>query len=167
MRRPSSATSAVQACPLKYRYSWRPCGSGNHPEGIVVGSLTASQSTVARVEFVLVRHGQPEWVRDGFNVADPPLTEFGERQASLMAEALARRRSTKCSSRPCSGHVRRRRPSTVRSASPKRSTRGWRRSATPTGTAPRPSTPSELYRGVGGAADRRTVGRAHRRRADA
>lgn len=55
----------------------------------MVGSLTASQSTVARVEFVLVRHGQPEWVRDGFNVADPPLTELGERQASLMAEALA------------------------------------------------------------------------------
>jgi broad specificity phosphatase PhoE len=41
------------------------------------------------VEFVLVRHGQPEWVRDGFNVADPPLTERGQRQASLMAEALA------------------------------------------------------------------------------
>ena len=53
------------------------------------GSLTASQSTVARVEFVLVRHGQPEWVRDGFNVADPPLTELGQRQASRMAEALA------------------------------------------------------------------------------
>ena len=29
------------------------------------------------MEFVLARHGQPEWVRDGFNVADPPLTERG------------------------------------------------------------------------------------------
>ena len=89
MRRPSSATSAVQACPLNQRYSWRPCGSGNHPDGNVGGPFTASQSTFAGVEFVLVRHGQPEWVRDGFNVVDPPLTERGQRQASLMAEALA------------------------------------------------------------------------------
>ncbi len=35
-----------------------------------------------------MRHGQPEWVRDGFNIVDPPLTELGQRQAALMAEAL-------------------------------------------------------------------------------
>jgi 2,3-bisphosphoglycerate-dependent phosphoglycerate mutase len=40
------------------------------------------------VEIVLVRHGQPEWVRDGLNVTDPPLTELGHRQAELMAKAL-------------------------------------------------------------------------------
>ncbi len=47
------------------------------------------QSTVARVEIVLVRHGQPEWVREGLNVVDPPLTDLGRRQAKLAAEALA------------------------------------------------------------------------------
>lgn len=40
------------------------------------------------MEIVLIRHGQPEWVRDGLNVADPPLTELGRRQAEWMAEAL-------------------------------------------------------------------------------
>lgn len=41
------------------------------------------------MDFVLVRHGQPEWVLDGFNVDNPPLTERGHRQATAMAEALA------------------------------------------------------------------------------
>ena len=41
------------------------------------------------MEIVLVRHGQPEWVRDGRNVVDPPLTELGHRQAEAMAERLA------------------------------------------------------------------------------
>jgi len=40
------------------------------------------------MEFVLVRHGQPEWVYDGLNVVDPPLTELGHRQAALMADVL-------------------------------------------------------------------------------
>jgi probable phosphoglycerate mutase len=53
------------------------------------GALMGPQSTVARVEIVLVRHGQPEWVRDGLNVVDPPLTERGRRQAELAAKALA------------------------------------------------------------------------------
>ena len=35
-----------------------------------------------------MRHGQPEWVKDGLNVNDPPLTERGHRQARCMAEAL-------------------------------------------------------------------------------
>jgi probable phosphoglycerate mutase len=51
--------------------------------------LTARQSTVGSVEIVLVRHGQPEWVRDGLNVVDPPLTELGHRQAALMADLLS------------------------------------------------------------------------------
>ncbi len=41
------------------------------------------------MEIVLVRHGQPEWVRDGRNVVDPPLTDLGRRQATRMAETLA------------------------------------------------------------------------------
>ncbi|MEZ5295635.1 MAG: histidine phosphatase family protein [Ilumatobacteraceae bacterium] len=41
------------------------------------------------MEIVLVRHGQPEWVRDGLNVVDPPLTELGVRQAAAMADRLA------------------------------------------------------------------------------
>lgn len=41
------------------------------------------------MEIVLVRHAQPEWVRDGLNVVNPPLTERGWHQAELLADALA------------------------------------------------------------------------------
>jgi len=41
------------------------------------------------MEIVLVRHGQPEWVRDGLAVGDPPLTGLGWRQAELLADRLA------------------------------------------------------------------------------
>ena len=41
------------------------------------------------MELVLVRHGQPEWVRDGYNVDDPVLTDLGHRQAQRAADALA------------------------------------------------------------------------------
>lgn len=40
------------------------------------------------MEIVFIRHGEPEWVRDGLNVDNPPLTERGHRQASRMADAL-------------------------------------------------------------------------------
>lgn len=40
------------------------------------------------MEIVLVRHGQPEWVRDGLNVVDPPLTHLGLDQAKHLAERL-------------------------------------------------------------------------------
>ena len=51
--------------------------------------LTISQSTVAWVEIVLIRHGQPEWIRDGLNVVNPPLTELGHAQAEAMAQQMA------------------------------------------------------------------------------
>jgi 2,3-bisphosphoglycerate-dependent phosphoglycerate mutase len=41
------------------------------------------------VQIVLVRHGEPEWVRDGLNVEDPPLTDRGHRQAERVGELLA------------------------------------------------------------------------------
>ncbi|HET7718758.1 MAG TPA: histidine phosphatase family protein, partial [Acidimicrobiales bacterium] len=41
------------------------------------------------MEIVLVRHAQPEWVRDGFTIDDPPLTERGHRQAAALAGRLA------------------------------------------------------------------------------
>lgn len=41
------------------------------------------------MELVLVRHGQPEWVRDGYNIDDPVLTDVGHRQAACAATALA------------------------------------------------------------------------------
>lgn len=41
------------------------------------------------MEIVLIRHGQPEWVREDLNVENPPLTELGHAQAKRMAEALA------------------------------------------------------------------------------
>jgi len=40
------------------------------------------------MEIVLIRHGEPEWVRDGLNVVDPPLTERGHRQAERVAAVL-------------------------------------------------------------------------------
>ncbi|MEN9643616.1 MAG: hypothetical protein RL238_285 [Actinomycetota bacterium] len=40
------------------------------------------------MEIVLIRHGQPEWVRDGLNVVDPPLTELGRMQAECVGREL-------------------------------------------------------------------------------
>jgi 2,3-bisphosphoglycerate-dependent phosphoglycerate mutase len=40
------------------------------------------------MEIVLIRHGEPEWVRDGLTVVDPPLTDLGRQQAELLAGAL-------------------------------------------------------------------------------
>ena len=41
------------------------------------------------MEIVLIRHGEPEWVRDGLAVVDPPLTERGHRQAERLADSLS------------------------------------------------------------------------------
>jgi probable phosphoglycerate mutase len=41
------------------------------------------------MEIVLVRHAEPEWVRDGYTVDDPPLTARGHRQAAALATRLA------------------------------------------------------------------------------
>lgn len=40
------------------------------------------------MEIVLIRHGEPEWVLDGLNVDNPPLTARGHRQAAAMAQYL-------------------------------------------------------------------------------
>ncbi len=41
------------------------------------------------MEIVLIRHGEPEWVREGLNVDNPPLTSRGHAQARAMAEFLS------------------------------------------------------------------------------
>jgi len=41
------------------------------------------------MELILVRHGEPEWVRDGLNMDNPPLTKRGRRQARAVADALS------------------------------------------------------------------------------
>ncbi|MGB8859781.1 MAG: histidine phosphatase family protein [Ilumatobacteraceae bacterium] len=41
------------------------------------------------MELVLIRHGEPEWVRDGLNVVNPPLTERGHMQAERVGAELA------------------------------------------------------------------------------
>jgi probable phosphoglycerate mutase len=41
------------------------------------------------MEIVFVRHGEPEWSRDGLTVDDPRLTDRGVRQAQLLADRLA------------------------------------------------------------------------------
>lgn len=40
------------------------------------------------MELLLVRHGQPEWVRDGLSVDDPPLTALGREQARRLGARL-------------------------------------------------------------------------------
>jgi len=40
------------------------------------------------MDIVLIRHGEPEWVRDGLNVVNPPLTERGHMQAQRVADEL-------------------------------------------------------------------------------
>ena len=44
------------------------------------------------MEIVLIRHGEPEWIRDGLNVVNPPLTQRGRQQAERLAERLASER---------------------------------------------------------------------------
>ena len=44
------------------------------------------------MELVLVRHAEPEWVRDGLAIDDPPLTERGFEQAERLADCLAEER---------------------------------------------------------------------------
>jgi probable phosphoglycerate mutase len=41
------------------------------------------------MEIMLVRHGEPEWSRDGLSVDNPGLTERGHAQAEAMAERIA------------------------------------------------------------------------------
>lgn len=40
------------------------------------------------MEIVIIRHAQPEWVKDGLNVVNPPLTQLGHRQADALAHSL-------------------------------------------------------------------------------
>jgi probable phosphoglycerate mutase len=40
------------------------------------------------VEVVIIRHAQPEWVKDGFSVDNPPLTELGFQQSEALAVEL-------------------------------------------------------------------------------
>lgn len=41
------------------------------------------------MHITLIRHAEPEWVRDGLNIDNPPLTDRGHEQAQLLAERLA------------------------------------------------------------------------------
>lgn len=52
------------------------------PHGDVIGTI------VSAMELVLIRHGEPEWVRDGLNVVNPPLTERGQMQAERVGAEL-------------------------------------------------------------------------------
>jgi broad specificity phosphatase PhoE len=40
------------------------------------------------MEIVIIRHAQPEWVKDGLNVVNPPLTSLGHEQARVVASSL-------------------------------------------------------------------------------
>jgi len=41
------------------------------------------------MEIVLIRHGEPEWTKDGLAIVDPPLTERGHLQAQRLAHRLS------------------------------------------------------------------------------
>ena len=41
------------------------------------------------MEIVILRHAEPEWVKDGLSVDNPPLTQRGHQQSELLADALA------------------------------------------------------------------------------
>ena len=41
------------------------------------------------MEIVIIRHAQPEWVKDGLSVDNPPLTELGFLQAERLATEIA------------------------------------------------------------------------------
>jgi len=56
--------------------------------GNSAGGRQRHRRTIDAVELVLIRHGQPEWVREGLNVVDPPLTELGHQQAHRLAKAM-------------------------------------------------------------------------------
>ena len=61
--------------------------------------MCADHRTIGVMEIVLVRHGEPEWVRNELNVVDPPLTDRGHMQAARMGEVLGRdRKSTRLNS---------------------------------------------------------------------
>ncbi len=40
------------------------------------------------MEIVIIRHAQPEWVKDGLSVDNPPLTKLGFEQAEYLAKEL-------------------------------------------------------------------------------
>lgn len=40
------------------------------------------------MEIVIIRHAQPEWVKNGLNVVNPPLTALGHEQADALAMSL-------------------------------------------------------------------------------
>ncbi len=44
------------------------------------------------MEIVLLRHAEPEWVKDGVNISNPPLTKRGLQQAELLGDFLANER---------------------------------------------------------------------------
>ena len=41
------------------------------------------------MRITLIRHGEPEWVKNGLNVDNPPLTTKGQEQAEMVATYLA------------------------------------------------------------------------------
>lgn len=61
------------------------------PDPVILDRLALPRDVVATL--VLVRHGESTWVAEGRfqGRQDPPLSELGARQASLVADRLARR----------------------------------------------------------------------------
>ena len=39
------------------------------------------------MEFLLIRHAEPEWVKDGLSIVNPPLTKRGFDQAERLGSA--------------------------------------------------------------------------------
>lgn len=70
----------------------RPMGSHHDATMSIAASrvvTNAKQEREVSVEITLIRHAQPEWVKDELNVDNPPLTDLGRRQALHVARAMA------------------------------------------------------------------------------
>ena len=63
--------------------------SSNQPPDVGEPENPHVRTEPSPIEIVFVRHGEPEWVRGGLNVDDPPLTERGQEQARRLAQRLA------------------------------------------------------------------------------
>lgn len=53
-----------------------------------VATASRGVASVSSMQLTLIRHGQPEWTRQGKGQNDPPLTDLGSAQAEALVHAL-------------------------------------------------------------------------------
>ena len=81
------------------------------------------------MEIVLIRHGQPEWVKDGEYTVDPGLTEIGKKQAEKSASFFSENSMDEIWVSPLSRAQETLKPFEERNIAPKVKTFEWLREA--------------------------------------